>query len=259
MTNATSELAVRTIDLTKRFARGNVVFDAVSHLNLSVARGEFVAVMGASGSGKSTALHMIAGLTRPTLGEIEIEGQPLSQMTDRALTIFRRRRLGFVFQSYNLIPHLTAEENLVFPLRADERTIDRETRDRLKKIWDELELGELLKQYPDELSGGQQQRVAIARALGMNPAVLLADEPTGNLDWTSSQDVCRILSRLHREEGCAIVLVTHEPAVAVWAERIVVLKDGRIAADAPSSSFGDAAELASRLQEIAREWKGGDA
>ena len=252
MTETISTLAVKATDLTKKYTRGDSEFDALSHLNLEVPKCDFVAIMCASGSGKSTALHLIAGLARPTSGEVEIEGKAISQMSDRELTVFRRRRMGIVFQSYNLIPHLTAEENILFPLRADGRTIDAALLERLRAFWEELDLTNQLTQYPDALSGGQQQRVALARALCAEPVALLADEPTGNLDWTSSQNICRILDKLNKEEERTILLVTHEPAVAVWAKRIVVLRDGKIAGEFATREFRDAAELAARYQEIAR-------
>ena len=248
----TPEFAVRAIGLTKKYPRGEGEFLALSNVDLTVERGEFVAIMGASGSGKSTMLHLIAGLTRPTSGEVELEGVKIGKMGDRALTIFRRRRIGIVFQSYNLIPHLTAEENILFPLRADGRRLDATTMTKLRAFWSELELSEQLGQYPDSLSGGQQQRVALARALCSDPVALLADEPTGNLDWTAGQAICRIFDRLNREEARTILLVTHEPAVAVWAKRIVVLRDGESVGDFPRSEVGDASELAARYQELAR-------
>lgn len=251
--NAASDDAVKTIGLTKAYPRGGGYFDAVSNLDLTVKKGDFVAIMGASGSGKSTALHLIAGLTRPTSGEVEIEGRVISKMSDRALTIFRRRRMGIVFQSYNLIPHLTAEENILFPLRADGQKIDSARMDKLRAFWTELGIEQQLGQYPDALSGGQQQRVALARALCSEPAALLADEPTGNLDWTSSQEVCAVFDKLNREESRAIILVTHEPAVAIWSRRVVVLRDGKIAGNFLTSEFKDASELAAAYQEIARQ------
>ncbi len=246
-----AEIAVKTTALTKKYRRGDGEFAALSNVDLTIKRGEFVAIMGASGSGKSTLLHLIAGLTRPTSGSVEVEGKRIFDCGDRELTIFRRRRLGVVFQSYNLIPHLTAEENILFPLRADGRDVA-STLEKMRELWAELEILQQLGQYPDSLSGGQQQRVALARGLCADPAVLLADEPTGNLDWTSGQNVCRVLNKLNREEGRTIALVTHEPAVAVWARRVVVLRDGEIAADLPTSEFADAAALAARYQEIVR-------
>ena len=244
--------AARAINLTKRFVRGDAEFEATSSVNLTAERGEFIAIMGASGSGKSTLLHLIAGLTRPSSGSVEIEGQDLSKKSERELTLFRRRRVGVVFQSYNLIPHLTAEENILFPLRADGSKVDRDKLEKLRAFWDELEITKQLCQYPDSLSGGQRQRVALARALIANPALILADEPTGNLDWTSGQNICGIFEKINREEGRTILLVTHEPAVAAWAKRIVILRDGRIVSDLQSSEFSNPAQLASFYQEIAR-------
>ena len=247
----TNEIAVETIGLTKKYRRGDGVFAALSGVDLTVKTGEFIAAMGASGSGKSTLLHSIAGLTRPMLGKVVVEGRDLSKMRDRDATIFRRRRIGVVFQAYNLIPHLTAEENILFPLLADGRDVAETLRKR-RALWEELEIIDQLGQFPDSLSGGQQQRVALARALATDPAVLLADEPTGNLDWTSGQDVCRVLDRLNREEKRTIILVTHEPAVAIWAKRVVVLRDGKFCADEPTSAFSDAGALAARYQQIVR-------
>ena len=248
---ANAEIAVKTTGLTKKYRRGEGEFAALSSVDLTIKRGEFVAIMGASGSGKSTLLHLIAGLTRPTSGSVEVEGKRIFDCGDRELTIFRRRRLGVVFQNYNLIPHLTAEENILFPLRADGRDVAL-TLEKMRKLASELDILQQLGQYPDSLSGGQQQRVALARGLCADPAILLADEPTGNLDWTSGQNVCRVLNKLNREEGRTIALVTHEPAVAAWARRVVVLLDGEIAADMSTSEFSDASALAARYQEIVR-------
>ena len=251
----TAQLTVKTTGLTKTYPRGTGTFNALDALDLSVASGEFVAVMGASGSGKSTTLHLIAGLTRPTSGKVEIDGVDIFALGDAALTKFRRRRIGVVFQSYNLVPHLTAEENILFPLRADRRKLDAATMEKLRAFWRELDITDQLGQYPDALSGGQQQRVALARAMATDPAVLLADEPTGNLDWTSSQRICEFFDRVNREENRTILVVTHEPAVAIWARRVVVLRDGKIVCDAPTSDFKDAGELAGYYQEIARAAK----
>ncbi|MGI6402300.1 MAG: ABC transporter ATP-binding protein [Thermoguttaceae bacterium] len=249
--NAT-EYAVETTELTKTYFRGAERFNAVDALELCIPKGEFVAMMGASGSGKSTALHLIAGLTRPSSGTVAIDGKDIFSWRDAELTRFRRRRIGVVFQSYNLIPHLTVEENILFPLRADGRKVDAATMEKLRALWRELELVEELRQYPDSLSGGERQRVALARAMATDPVVLLADEPTGNLDWTSSQKICAIFDRVNREESRTILLVTHEPAVAVWARRVVVLRDGQIVGDTPTNAFKDAGELAAYYQEIAR-------
>ena len=255
MTNAvdkTDALSVKTTGLTKTYARGTGTFNALDGLDLNVAAGEFVAIMGASGSGKSTTLHLIAGLTRPSAGKVEIAGVDIFALRDAALTKFRRRRVGIVFQSYNLIPHLTAEENILFPLRADGRKLTADQLEKLRAFWRELEISEQLGQFPDALSGGQQQRVALARAMATDPAVLLADEPTGNLDWTSSQKICEIFDRVNREENRSIILVTHEPAVAIWARRVVVLRDGKLVADVATSDFPDAGKLAEYYQGLAR-------
>ncbi len=244
-------LAVRTEQLVKTFRQGNNTIEALRGIDLSIPTGEFIAVMGASGSGKSTLLHLIAGLIRPTSGRVEVEGNDISTLSDRRLTLFRRRRIGLVFQGYNLIPHLTAEENILLPLRADCRSVKADA-DRRRAVWEQLEILDQLRQYPDTLSGGQQQRIAFARALSMEPAILLADEPTGNLDSVSSQNICRMLDRLNREDGRTIAIVTHEPAVAIWAKRIVILSDGGLLADMETSSFRDAHDLAAQYQEIVR-------
>ena len=246
------QFTIKTTGLTKTYPRGTGTFNALDSLDLNVAPGEFVAVMGASGSGKSTTLHLIAGLTRPTSGKVEIDGVDIFALRDAALTKFRRRRIGIVFQSYNLVPHLTAEENILFPLRADGRRLDAATMEKFRAFWRELDICDQLEQYPDALSGGQQQRVALARAMATDPAVLLADEPTGNLDWTSSQRICEMFDRVNRDENRTVLVVPHEPAVAIWARRVVVLRDGKIVADVATSDFQDAGKLAEYYQEIAR-------
>lgn len=243
-------LAVRCADLTKTFVQGSARVEALRGVSLDVRSGEFVAVMGASGSGKSTLLHLLAGLMKPDGGEIEIEEKRLDRMTDRVLTVFRRRRIGLVFQNCNLIPHLTAAENIMLPIAADRRR-DRMDSPRFEALFDQLGLTrEQLAQRPDTLSGGQQQRVALARALALEQAIVLADEPTGNLDSISSQRICEILDSLCRQQGRTIILVTHEPAVAVWSSRLIVLADGRVLADEPTDRFADAHALADRYQEI---------
>lgn len=249
MSGHTSARAVKTERLVKDFRQGSTAIHAIGGIDLTIHQGEFVAVMGASGSGKSTLLHLIAGLIRPTAGTIEVEGTDLANLSDRRLTQFRRRRIGLVFQSFNLIPHLTVAENIMLPLRADGRSI-KSNLDKLRAIWRLLEIEDQLDRHPETLSGGQQQRVALARALAMEPAILLADEPTGNLDSIISQNICRIFDRLNREEGRTIALVTHEPAVAIWSKRIIILQDGNILADLATSSFANANELAATYQEI---------
>ena len=216
------QFTIKTTGLTKTYPRGTGTFNALDSLDLNVAPGEFVAVMGASGSGKSTTLHLIAGLTRPTSGKVEIDGVDIFALRDAALTKFRRRKL------------------------------DAETLEKLRAFWRELDICDQLEQYPDALSGGQQQRVALARAMATDPAVLLADEPTGNLDWTSSQRICEMFDRVNRDENRTVLVVTHEPAVAIWARRVVVLRDGKVVADVATSDFQDAGKLAEYYQEIAR-------
>ena len=194
-------------NVTKRFRQGNTIVDALQNVRLTIEPGEFVAVMGASGSGKSTLLHVMAGLTRPDAGRILVDGQDLAAMPDRALTVFRRRHIGLVFQAFNLIPTLTARDNILLPLLADGRGRPRQpARDLLAR----LKLADRLRHPPDALSGGEQQRVAIARAVITEPAVLLADEPTGSLDSITGQGICRLLKELCGEQRRTVVVVTHE-------------------------------------------------
>ena len=239
--------------VTKRFRQGSVIVEALKEVSLTVTRGEFVAVMGASGSGKSTLLHVVAGLTRPDEGRVLVDGEDLFAMSDRRLTAFRRRRIGLVFQAFNLIPALTAEENALLPVLAD-RHLD-SAAERLKGLVARLGLEKRTGHRPDALSGGEQQRVAIARALVADPSIILADEPTGSLDSVSGQDLCRLLRELNEEQLTeehrrTIVVVTHEPGVAVWAQRIVVLKDGQVLTEFATADFHDAHALAAHYQEI---------
>ena len=234
--------------VTKRFRQGEVIIEALKSVSLTIERGEYVAVMGASGSGKSTLLHVMAGLTRPDHGRILVDGQDLSAMTDRQLTFFRRRRIGLVFQAFNLIPTLTAEDNILLPLLAAGRKDL--NNGQLDMLLDRLDLGPRRRHRPDALSGGEQQRVAIARALVANPSIVLADEPTGSLDSVSGQNICRLLRELCEEQNRTIVIVTHEPAVAVWAQRIVVLKDGRVLTEFKTAEFPDLHCLAAHYQDI---------
>lgn len=236
-------------NLTKRFRQGQVVIEALRQVSFRVAEGQFTAVMGPSGSGKSTLLHLLAGLSRPDEGRILVEGQDLAALSDYQRTVFRRRRIGLVFQAFNLVPTLTAEENILLPALADGRS-RRELADRLEMLLEVLELKDRRRHRPDSLSGGEQQRVAIARALICEPAIVLADEPTGNLDTMTGQNLCRLLHRLSKQQGRTILLVTHEPTVAVWADRIVVLKDGQIVHEFAPSEHRDPQRLALRYQEI---------
>jgi putative ABC transport system ATP-binding protein len=244
--NAPPPLQVKR--LTKRFRQGQASIEAIRDIDLTIQRGQFVAVMGASGSGKSTLLHVMAGLTRPDAGEVLVDGQELSAMSDYNLTLYRRRRIGLVFQAFNLIPTLTARDNVLLPLLADRRTDLADG--HLDQLLDRLGLLPRAGHRPDALSGGEQQRVAIARAIAPNPSIVLADEPTGSLDSVTGQSICRLLQELCQEQGRTIVVVTHEPAVAVWAQRIVVLKDGRVLTEFSAAQFHDAQSLAAHYQDV---------
>jgi putative ABC transport system ATP-binding protein len=238
-----------TVDsATKRFRQGDSLVEAIKDVSLSILDGEFVAIMGASGSGKSTLLHVMAGLTRPEEGRVVVDGTDLATLSDAKLTYFRRRKIGLVFQAFNLIPTLTAEENITLPLMIEGR--DDLAVERLGPLLDRLGLTPRRHHRPDALSGGEQQRVAIARSLIADPALVLADEPTGSLDSVSGQNICRLLRELSEEQRRTIVVVTHEPSVAIWAERMVVMKDGRILTDFPTTDFKDAQSLAIHYQDV---------
>jgi putative ABC transport system ATP-binding protein len=234
-------------DITKVFHQGTTEVRALDGVSLTVERGEFVAVMGASGSGKSTLLHCMAGLTRPATGRVLIDGEDLSGMSDRQLTLFRRRRVGLVFQAFNLIPALTAEENILLPILSDGAHLPD---GRLEGLLERLKLTSRRHHRPDALSGGEQQRVAIARALVTDPAIILADEPTGSLDSISGQQLCRLLRELCEEGGRTLVVVSHEPAVAIWAKRVVVLKDGQVLTCFDTSEFHGADALAAHYHSV---------
>ena len=216
---------LETKDLRKIYGTGDTEVRALDGVNLSVEKGEFVAVVGTSGSGKSTLLHMLGGLDRPTSGTVTVDGKELSAMGDEELTIFRRRKIGFVFQNYNLVPVLNVYENIVLPIQLDGRTPDKAYVDQ---IIDTLGLASKLQNLPNNLSGGQQQRVAIARALSAKPAILLADEPTGNLDSATSLDVMGLLKVTGQKFSQTIVMITHNEEIAQLAHRIVRIEDGRI-------------------------------
>lgn len=216
---------LQTKNLKKYYGKEPNITRAVDGVDLSVNKGEFVAIVGTSGSGKSTLLHMIGGLDNPTSGSVIVHGKELSQMNDEELTIFRRRNIGFVFQNYNLVPILNVYENIALPVGLDGAAVDQNFMDEVVHV---LGLEEKLKSMPNNLSGGQQQRVAIARALITKPAIVLADEPTGNLDSKSSADVLGLL-KLSGEKFCqTIIMITHDRDIALLADRIVRLKDGRI-------------------------------
>ena len=216
---------LETRNLRKIYGSGDTEVRALDGVNLSVDSGEFVAIVGTSGSGKSTLLHMLGGLDRPTSGSVIVDGKDIFSLRDEALTIFRRRKIGFVFQSYNLVPVLNARENIVLPIQLDGRQVDE---DFLDKIVNTLGLEKKLGSLPSQLSGGQQQRVAIARALAAAPAIILADEPTGNLDSRTSQDVLSLLKVTSQKFTQTIVMITHNEEIAQTADRIIRIEDGRI-------------------------------
>lgn len=216
---------LRATDLKKTYGSGENAVHALDGVNLTVEKGEFVAIVGTSGSGKSTLLHMLGGLDRPDEGSAEVDGKDLFSMKEEALTIFRRRKIGFVFQNYNLVPVLNVYENIVLPIELDGGRIDQSF---VQQIVQTLGLEGRLEALPSQLSGGQQQRVAIARALAAAPAIILADEPTGNLDSRTSQDVLSLLKISSRKFSQTIVMITHNEEIAQLADRIVRLEDGRI-------------------------------
>lgn len=216
---------LRIEHLTKRFRQGATTIEALSDVSLDVAPGEFVAVMGASGSGKSTLLHLMAGLMPPTSGSVHVDGQDIAEMSDSRKTKFRRKNIGVIFQQFNLIPTLTAEENIRLPAQLEPGM--RVSDSRVDELLDLLEIKERRTHRPDALSGGEQQRVAIGRALLVDPAILLADEPTGNLDSTNSTTICTLLRKLCTEQKRTLVVVTHDKNVANYGDRSIHLKDGR--------------------------------
>ena len=216
---------LETKDLRKVYGSGDTVVRALDGVDLTVEKGEFVAVVGTSGSGKSTLLHMLGGLDRPTGGTVTVDGKELSAMRDEELTIFRRRKIGFVFQNYNLVPVLNVYENIVLPIQLDGNAPDKAY---VERIIETLGLEAKLQNLPNNLSGGQQQRVAIARALAAKPAIILADEPTGNLDSATSLDVMGLLKVTAQKFSQTIVMITHNEELAQMADRIIRIEDGRI-------------------------------
>ena len=219
---------LKAVNLRKVYGQGETKVIALDDVNLKVEKGEFTAIVGTSGSGKSTMLHIIGGLDNPTSGQVIVDGQDLSHMTADELTIFRRRNIGFVFQQYNLVPMLNVWENIILPVKLDGKNIEKSYID---EIVDTLGIGSKLKNMPNALSGGQQQRVAIARALASKPAILLADEPTGNLDSKTSQDVLGLLKVTSQRFHQTIVMITHNEEIAQMADRILQIEDGKIVSD----------------------------
>ena len=216
---------LQTTDLKKYYGTEPNITKALDGVTLSIEQGEFVAIVGTSGSGKSTLLNMMGGLDVPTSGSVQIKGKELSELNDEQLTIFRRRNIGFIFQNYNLVPVLNVYENIVLPVELDGDTVDKKFMDEVVRL---LALGDKLNNMPNNLSGGQQQRVAIARALVSKPAIVLADEPTGNLDSRTSSDVLGLLKATSRKFHQTLVMITHNNEIAQLADRIIRIEDGRI-------------------------------
>ena len=215
-------------NLTKIYGKGDTAVTAVDHMNLSINKGEFTAIVGASGSGKSTLLHLLGGVDAPTEGQVIIDGENMYALKDEKRSILRRRKIGFIFQTYNLIPVLTVRENIIMPVLLDGNKVDDKEVDELIEL---LGLTERKNHLPNQLSGGQQQRVAIGRALINKPAIIIADEPTGNLDKKNSEETMALLTKAVKERGETLVLVTHEMDIAAMADRIIHLEDGAIVSD----------------------------
>jgi putative ABC transport system ATP-binding protein len=239
-------------NVAKKFKQGNRQVDALRGVTLAVERGQFLAIMGASGSGKSTLLHLMAGLTTPDGGAVRINGEDLGVMSDAALTRFRRRHVGLVFQSFNLIPTLSAEENILLPLMLDGEADAAKSDGKVDELLTTLGLAGRRGHRPDAMSGGEQQRVAIGRALVADPAVILADEPTGNLDSANSRAVCELLRDLSAVHGKTIVMVTHEPTVAAYCQEVAVIRDGLLVDRFSTNGFNGGQEVAARYQECLR-------
>ena len=216
---------LQTTELKKYYGAKPNITRALDGVTLSIEKGEFVAIVGASGSGKSTLLHLIGGVDRPTSGKIFVDGNDISKMNDDKLAVFRRRQVGIVYQFYNLIPILTVEENITLPCDLDGRGVDRE---RLEMILDSFGLRARRKHLPNQLSGGQQQRTSIARALINNPSLVLADEPTGNLDSKSSDEVMSMLKMCNQSYGQTVIMITHNLDIAKQADRVITISDGKI-------------------------------
>lgn len=215
-------------NLTKIYGKGDTAVTAVNHIDLTIQKGEFTAIVGASGSGKSTLLHLLGGVDTPTEGQVIIDGENIYDLKDEKRSILRRRKIGFIFQTYNLIPVLTVKENIVMPVLLDGNKVDDKEVDELIEL---LGLTERKNHLPNQLSGGQQQRVAIGRAVINKPAIIIADEPTGNLDKKNSEETMALLIKAVKETGQTLVLVTHEMDIAAMADRIIHLEDGSIVSD----------------------------
>lgn len=225
MTEVMKMNVLETIHLNKQYGQGEAMVKALDNVSLAIKQGEFVAIVGTSGSGKSTLLHMLGGLDRPTSGQVLVDGKEIFNLDDEQLTIFRRRKIGFIFQSFNLVPVLNVYENIVLPVELDGNKIDDTY---VNQIIETLGLQTKLENLPNNLSGGQQQRVAIARALATKPAIILADEPTGNLDSKTSQDVLGLLKVTSNRFNQTIVMITHNEEIAQLADRVIRIEDGKV-------------------------------
>ncbi|QIB27962.1 ABC transporter ATP-binding protein [Caloranaerobacter azorensis] len=219
---------IKTQNLSKVYGKGNTKVEALKDVNISINEGEFVSIVGASGSGKSTLLHLLGGLDRPSSGKVIIDGYDIYNLKEKELAVFRRRKIGFVFQFYNLIPVLNVEENIVLPLLLDHQKVDK---NHIRDIMNILGIEDRKTHLPSELSGGQQQRVSIGRALAYKPSIILADEPTGNLDSKSTKEVMELLRLSAKKYHQTLVLVTHDLEIASQADRIITLKDGEVVKD----------------------------
>lgn len=225
---STQKTVLQAVGLTKVYGSGEAQVIAVDHLSFTIGQGEFVAITGPSGSGKSTLLHMMGGVEKPTSGNLLVEGTDLARLTVSQSAIFRRRKIGLVYQNYNLIPVLTVRENILLPLQLDHKKADEKF---LLELVHKLGLQDRLDSLPGQLSGGQQQRVSIGRALITRPAILLADEPTGNLDSANSAEIMKLFRQSHEEDGQTVVVITHDAAIAAQAQRVIQIRDGAIFRD----------------------------
>jgi putative ABC transport system ATP-binding protein len=242
--NVTAEPIVTATAVTRRYGDGDTAVDALRGITLEIDRGRLTAIMGPSGSGKSTLMHILAGLDRPSSGSVVLDGVEITALNDKKLTLLRRERIGFVFQFFNLLPTMTAEENILLPVSIAGDKVDAEW---IGDLLETVGIDDRRKHRPSQLSGGQQQRVAVARALVSRPAVLFADEPTGNLDSATSKEVLRVLRRSVDELGQTMVMVTHDASAAAMADRILFIADGRIVKDVREST---AAEVIAAMQEV---------
>lgn len=219
---------LKTIDLCKSYGSGDTKVDALKNINISINEGQFVAVVGASGSGKSTLLHLLGGVDKPTSGKVVVDGSEIDTLSEKELAVFRRRKVGFIFQFYNLIPVLTAEENITLPILLDNKKVDKKYEEELINI---LGLQHRRNHFPSELSGGQQQRVSIGRALAYKPSIILADEPTGNLDSKNSKEIIELLRFSVQKYHQTLIIITHDLNIASQADRIITVEDGCVVKD----------------------------